>query len=106
AAATPEDIPAFRSVTGSQALLLHWRSFISTFAIALLLDCVPFLMFAWLMIVSAATSRADQARDELAAMSVRELILAATARDMLQGRTLDAQALRNLVNSQLGRDGR
>lgn len=101
AQATPEAMPSFEPMTGAQAVRVHWRSYLSTWAIALALDLFPFFGLCLLLVTSASKSRSQHALDDLAHLSVQDLILSMNANDMLHGKPLDA--LRTLISGEAGR---
>ncbi|MEJ0038754.1 MAG: hypothetical protein WDO68_22205 [Gammaproteobacteria bacterium] len=106
AASTPPETPAFRPMTGTEALQVYWRSYTSTWAIAIALDLLPFFGWLWLLIVTSTTTRAERVREEIAGMTVEQAVYSNIASALLRVSNGDPQAAKAVIADLLGREGK
>jgi hypothetical protein len=98
------DIPEFQDVTPMRAMLEHWRDYTSVWAIAILIDMAPLLPLLFLLCLTRERTRAELAREQIASLTVRELLLSSAAIALLRSNPLDASTIQSLTDEQFGRE--
>lgn len=94
------ELPAFQVLTGSEAIRLYWRSYLTTWAAALILDISPLIGLCLLLLAASEKTRAEVAGEQMLGLTVQELILLQGARASLDG--VDPRTLRMLLAALLG----
>lgn len=98
-------IPEFQAVTPMRAMWEHWRDYTSVWAIAILIDMAPLLPLLFLLCVTGERTRAELVREQIASLTVRELMLSNAAMLLLKS-NVDPQTIHALTNEQLGQEKR
>ncbi len=97
-------VAEFTPISPMRAVAQHWRDYITAWAVGILIDIAGLFPLLFMMVGLSERTRREVGDDALGGMTLRELVQAKTAMDLLRTQPINGAARAQLINAQLGHD--